>query len=264
VASSDILGLVQAQAAARERLTTSAVHATVARTRTLDFYDSAAITAAVEQIVAHVEAAQRQTAALTDAYLSRITTQLRDRATQPAGAVDVTVLRAGVRHDQVYGRLADNYRYLRSTGVSEADALTQTLQRAEVMAATDVDLAMRAQAARFAEVHHLQYRRVLHPELSRHGSCGLCVAASDRVYTRGKLMPIHARCKCEVLPIVGSKDPGHSINKADLDRLYAAAGGTTAGEDLKRVRVTVRHHGELGPVLTRRGQHFRGPDDIAA
>jgi hypothetical protein len=177
--------------------------------------------------------------------------------------VDVTVLRAGVTHDQVYGRLADNYRYLRSTGASEADALTQTLQRAEVVAATDVDLAMRGQAARFAEVHHLQYRRVLHPELSRHGACGLCVAASDRVYYRGDLMPIHARCKCEVLPIIGSKDPGQSINKADLDRLYAAAGGTTAGETSsgsasrpapRRARPGADPHGS---ALPRPGRHRR-------
>jgi hypothetical protein len=226
VASNDVLALVQAQAAARERITNAATRATVLQTRAMDFYDSAAITRAVAAIVAHVEAAQRQTAALTDAYLARITSQLRDRATQPVGAVDVAVLRAGVTHDQVYGRLADNYRYLRSTGVTEADALTRTVQRAEAVAATDVDLAMRGQAARFAEVHHLQYRRVLHPELSRHGACGLCVAASDRTYYRGDLMPIHARCKCEVLPVIGSKDPGQSINKADLDRLYATAGST--------------------------------------
>lgn len=263
MASSDLLGLVAAQAAARDRLTRMAVRAATSQSRAVDFYDTAAITAAAEQIVAHVEAAQRQAAALTDAYLARTASQITGRTTQPVGAVDVTALRAGVTHPGAYGRLADHYRYLISTGVAGTEARAQTLQRAEAVATTDVDLAMRAQTAKFTRVHHLSYRRVIHPELSEHGTCGLCVAASDRIYYRGDLMPIHARCKCEPLPIAGSKDPGQEINAADLKRLYETAGGT-AGDKLKRVRVQVRHHGELGPILTDAKHRWRGPAEVDA
>lgn len=93
------------------------------------------------------------------------------------------------------------------------------------------------------------YRRVLHPELSTTGSCGLCVAASDRVYKIGELLPIHNLCKCEVVPIYGKRDPGSQINDEDLAVLYAEAGDTTAGRELKRERYEVFDHPELGPVL---------------
>lgn len=263
MAGSDLLGLVRAQAQTRERLTEFAVAAAVAQTQRTDLYDTAAITLMADAIVARVEAAQRQTAALTDAYLARVASQLRGRTTQPVGAVDVTGLRAGVTHAGAYGRLADHYRYLASTGMAETEARAQTIQRARTVATTDIDLAARAQVAKFTNVHQLDYRRVIHPELSTEGTCGLCVAASDRIYHRGDLMPLHDRCRCTVTPIVGSKDPGHTINKADLDRLYQAA-GTTARENLHRVRVKTVHHGELGPILTREGHHWRGPAKVAA
>ena len=59
------------------------------------------------------------------------------------------------------------------------------------------------------------------------------------------------------IPIVGQ------LNDGTLGELYQAA-GSTRGADLKRVRVTVEEHGELGPQLRVRGQHFRGPDEVAA
>ncbi|QRE00915.1 MuF-like minor capsid protein [Nocardia phage NC1] len=93
------------------------------------------------------------------------------------------------------------------------------------------------------------YRRVLHPELSTTGSCGLCVAAADRVYKVGELLPIHNLCKCEVVPIYGNRDPGSQINDEDLAVLYAEAGDTTGGRELKEQRYVVFNHPELGPVL---------------
>jgi hypothetical protein len=106
------------------------------------------------------------------------------------------------------------------------------------------------------------YRRILHPELSRTGSCGLCIVASDQVYKTSELMPLHNLCKCTVLPIIGALDPGSSLNNLTLADLYAAAGDSTHAHDLKRVKVTVRQHGEYGPVLVIAGQQFTGLDDL--
>jgi hypothetical protein len=58
-----------------------------------------------------------------------------------------------------------------------------------------------------------------------------------------------------------TQDPGQSLNADSLRELYRLGGGTG---DLARVRYAVNEHGELGPLLTRAGQAFRGPDDIAA
>lgn len=82
-----------------------------------------------------------------------------------------------------------------------------------------------------------RYRRVVHPELSKGGACGLCIVASTQIYTRPDLKPIHDRCHCDVLPIVGEVDPGHALNGLDLGSLYEAAGDSTHGWNLKKVRV---------------------------
>lgn len=106
------------------------------------------------------------------------------------------------------------------------------------------------------------YRRVIHPELATHGSCGLCVAASDQLYGPTEPMPIHDRCNCVPLPVYGSDDPGSALNDGDLTQLYGDADGTDRGR-LKATRYTVHDHGELGPVLTRHGAAFRTPRVVA-
>ncbi|MBT1161217.1 hypothetical protein [Bifidobacterium sp. SO1] len=95
----------------------------------------------------------------------------------------------------------------------------------------------------------LSYRRVLHPELSRSGSCGLCVVAADRWYSTDNLMPMHNHCHCGVAPAGSDYDPGFQLNNDDLRKLYNEAGGNKAS-DLANVRVQTITHGELGPVLS--------------
>ena len=108
---------------------------------------------------------------------------------------------------------------------------------------------------------------ILRPELAKTGSCGLCIAASDRVYNKASLMPMHGGCNCDVLPIIGAAggtgDPGNSLNNLDLAAVYAEAGNSSDSWDLKRARFEVNEHGELGPVLTVEGHTFTGPDDLA-
>ncbi|QAU06354.1 MuF-like minor capsid protein [Gordonia phage WhoseManz] len=94
------------------------------------------------------------------------------------------------------------------------------------------------------------YRRVLHPELSQSGqSCGLCVAASTRIYKKKDLLPIHNLCNCEPIEIVKGRDVGQQINDEDLDTLYGEAGFSTHRTDLSNTKYTVFNHPELGPVL---------------
>lgn len=96
----------------------------------------------------------------------------------------------------------------------------------------------------------LGWRRVIRPELSKTGTCGLCFVASFRMYSRKNLNAIHARCNCVVLPATAVFDPGRGMNEADLKRVYRAAGGSTRAGDLLNTRVSIREHGELGQVLT--------------
>lgn len=143
-----------------------------------------------------------------------------------------------------YERIAEQYRYqVVAEGVPEAKAKEKALVRFAIAAETDVTLAVREQYHKTLGKHRADgYRRVLHPELSKTGPCGLCVVAADRVYRVADLLPLHSRCVCEVLPIYGTADPGVYLNNSDLQALYRAAADkpgqqTTAAKKLQNVRV---------------------------
>lgn len=150
----------------------------------------------------------------------------------------------------VYSRPIFAYRDALARGLDEQMAQVEAFQRAEMLAMTDNLLARRDAAMQQLEREQVShYRRVIRPELSKTGVCGLCIAAATRVYTIKDLMPIHTRCKCDVIPIIGSADPGERFNLADMKALYGATPGTRR-EDLIRTRYTVEDLDELGPTLT--------------
>ncbi len=183
-----------------------------------------------------------------------------------------------------YGRAADTFRREIADGKTEEQARRRALLRIQTAAETDVTLAVRQQyLAGMVDIRDVRgYRRILHPELSkgkdisRRGPCGLCVVAADRIYRVKELKAIHTGCNCETLPIIGEMDPGLDLNAEDLEAIYRAAGGT--GGDavvtvdgkrkrvsvaLKRIRVALAEHGELGPVLVDADQSYRGLREVA-
>lgn len=209
------------------------------------------------------------------------------RGTPSIGADNVAVVKTGESHvdygdggprivnlDEdattvgMFNRPARTQRYLESKGMGSVHArqeaedrmsllvgdnlmLVQRLAEAEVLAhaAGDtgiVDTKGRQIEAIPAEI--IGYRRVIHPEKSRTGVCGLCIAASDRMYRVRELMPVHTNCKCTTAAVTAEFDPADVLNQADLKELYGLAGGTS-GASLKRVKYSTDEHGELGPIL---------------
>ncbi|MDR1265925.1 MAG: hypothetical protein LBK42_10310 [Propionibacteriaceae bacterium] len=144
--------------------------------------------------------------------------------------------RHGVTLLEVYRRPAAQYRWAASQG---RDGRTAAKNRLESLVRDDLAAAMRRVErdtySRSDKV--IGWRRIIHPELSLGGTCGLCVVAADRIYKVRDLMPLHDRCNCLPAPVTARSDPGLRLNQTDLDRLYDAAGGTDAAR-LKRVRVT--------------------------
>lgn len=257
--------LVDAQSQSQNALTQMAINAAGQAAESFDgWYDSALIGSWASQLASLIEGIQSQTAASTDAYLTEVLAAMTGKPVSPSGTIDISGLRQGVSHTEVYGRTADTYRYELSQGKPQPEALKAAVQRAQVMAQTDVQLAQRAQSQRFMTSKKVTgYRRIIHPEMSK-GTCGLCIAASDQIYGIEDLMPIHNRCECTTAPIVGGMDPGRDLTRHDLNALYEQAGGSTSGPALKKVRWTVHQNGELGPVLAVEGQSFRGPSDLPA
>lgn len=165
-----------------------------------------------------------------------------------------------------YGRVADQHRRQVSIeGATEDVAGRKALVRIAAIAATDVTLAIREQWRKSGgSIPGITgWRRIVRPELSQNGPCGLCVVAADRKYKKEDLQPIHDNCVCEVLPIIGDRDPGLRLNEDDLRALYRAAGGTGGRGLIENVRVALTEHGELGPVLVNADQHHRGPVEVA-
>lgn len=155
---------------------------------------------------------------------------------------------------EVWTRPAEQYRYHLSQGLPEEQAVEKMLERVDQLTKDDMVTAKRQEDHKVLKAAGIKrYRRVIHPELSETGTCGLCLAASTRVYTINNLLPIHNGCNCETLPVFGKFDPGNLFNLQDLEKLYELAGGT-AGSLLQDVKYKINEHGELGPYLYRKNK----------
>jgi hypothetical protein len=256
--------LVANYTAARKSLTDG----TVARARSswarLDVYSTPQVEEFARAVAQLSQAAQLQTAQLTEAYL-RTTLALMGAAPADRSAARPTGRRK-VDPLKVYERPPETVRYAQSTGISPADARDRGGRRLDTMLDTDIALAARdaAHSVLTRSERITGWRRVLRPEMSRSGPCGLCMVAADRIYHRGDLLDMHDGCCCLPMPITRSLDPGQQLNAEDLDQIYSAAGGRTDRAALQRVRIATREHGELGPRLVDARHRFRDPDDVAA
>lgn len=188
-------------------------------------------------------AAESTTVALVDAYVATLS------KSAPLGLdpKDLTgkALR-GVDPAEVFARPVIEARAAISEGADYAGAMARGAARAKALAEVDVILSQRAAMNAVVDLSPriVGYRRVLTGK-----SCPLCISASTRQYGPFMLMPIHNHCDCGVSPIYGSSDPGATANAkhATPDRAVA---------------YEVHQHGELGAVLTPKGESFTGPSDL--
>lgn len=145
---------------------------------------------------------------------------------------------------EAYGRVADGYRWQTTMlGDSPDKAQAKAAVRIGAIAETDVTLAVRAQYQRtMSKQGALGWRRILHPELSETGPCGLCVVAADRVYKTEDLLPIHNRC----VP-AGARVAAEGVRALTRRRYTGVLVSllTASGQELT---ITANH-----PVLTDRG-----------
>lgn len=284
-ATAALLPLIDGLDAMREQLTGTAMRLVTDSVQNFHgWYSTDAITAWTQRTVSDVQAVLATMAGLVDAYTANIVGEMTGGHVRPAGAIDVTQLRQGITHAGAYGRVADTYRYQQSRADQAAkqlltaptpavpqlvSPLDAALQRAADVANTDAQKVLQQQTAKTLQAAAdagapiIGWRRVIHPEMSKSGTCGLCVAASTRIYKTGDLMPLHTDCHCVPVPVTLAHDPGAMINDADLGQLYAAA-GSTGRADLKKTRYQVYDNGELGPTLAPEGAKQRSPRQVAA
>lgn len=262
-----IVGYQAAVAQVRARVTAFAAQAWAAA----GSYRDADIDRLVRLLVPRVQAGQIQVANLTAAYLGRLLGQ------EPVPVDRAMVLDGrGIAVEEVYRRPAVEVYAALAEGAAFVDAARAGSRRLESLVSTDVQMAKvrqsRASLERVPGV--VGHRRVL----TGAENCALCVIASTQRYHKAELLPIHPGCDCGVAPIYGGRDPGQVINQPLLDETHDQIAGfanrsdlgardlgrgktTSSGEavsDFTDLLIT-RDHGEYGPTLAWRGQHFDGP-----
>ena len=229
----------------------------------------------VAQIVPKVQAGQIRTAQLTAAYLASLQT-IRSGARVAAVAVDreLVVAARGVAAEDIYRRPAATMYASLSKGASLTTAVGAGLNRLQSLVATDHQLAKTAQARRSLGRGGFQYMR---RTLTGRENCALCAIASTQRYRVQDLLPIHPGCDCGIDTVRSNTDPGQVLDPAALELIHSAVEGEF-GTSQRAARyidgrndrsdyldlIAVRQHGELGPVLTWRDQHFTSKDDLPA
>ena len=240
------------------------------------------------RMVPTVQAAQVRVAALTSSYIARTTGE----KPVPVVRADVTNGR-GVDPVEVYTRPAVTVRTQLSQGASFTAATAAGLARLQSIAAMDLQMSKVRQSRSSLQRSSYQfYARVL----TGSENCALCVIASTQRYRRGNLMPVHPGCDCGIEPLPRGAFPNQVIDQDLLDRTHEqiasklgasdpsarqlgqgkyvnynttgsdARGGTRFGKNERLADYTdliiSRDHGEFGPTLTWRADHFSTGGDF--
>lgn len=218
----------------------------------------------IAQIVPAVRAGQVQVAQLTDAYIGRAAILAGVSWTAGVDVASIVNYR-GVPADEVYRRPAVTVYTALSKDVPYSMAVQQGLDRLLNLVGTDLQQSRnRAASDAMTRSGFKYFRRVLRGRKN----CALCAIASTQRYYRGDLMPIHPACDCGVAPIDSPRDPGQVIDAETLETIHSKVEELTGTVDRGgrapdyRDLLLTNTHGELGPTLGWRGQHFDGPASI--
>lgn len=204
----------------------------------------------VAQVVPVVLAGRKQVSSLTDAYLARVL------GIRSLGPIDTDALR-GVPATEVYARPYKTVWTKLSEGLTYDAAVSAGAARLVDIALADMQMAKRNTAHAVlssAGVEH--YKRTLTGNVN----CALCYLASTQVYSTADLLPIHPGCDCGVTALPNGEKPDMSLVSATHEAVQERLGVSDSGGRAPdyRKQLIVHEHGELGPVLAVRGQHFAG------
>jgi len=226
--------LTEAHIEGQRRLRAAVVGVVEQAWRDLPNYDRASVPAFLNAAVPTVLAGQRQSVALTEAYLARFLGR------QPLGVNPENLIGAGIRGvdpREVYARPFVTLWTSLSDGTAYTDAVNAGLARAKNTAAMDVQMSMRAtsQAVQTADEGVFGYQRVADGD-----ACPFC-AEIDGAYVKfADAAALHDNCGCGLEPLTAP---------------HPRAAKLPSG-------VAVSQHGELGPVLHAPEHNFTGPSGL--
>ncbi|WP_123955424.1 hypothetical protein [Frondihabitans sp. 762G35] len=238
----------------------------------LDAYRDADAARFTTAVVPRMEAGQLRAAQLTDAYMARSAAGLLGGSIVRGLIVDVSFM--ALRH--VAGELVMRRPFTAmytelANGGTMTDAVEAAKHRLTSIVYTNQQLAKTHSATNALERSGVPgFERFL----TGRENCSLCVVASTQRYHSGQLLPIHPGCDCGVRPILSLKDE-QVIHPDRLAAIHAAVDDHTGVSDpgareIDRLNprsdyldlIATRTHGEIGPVLTWRDQHFTSLSQI--
>jgi hypothetical protein len=154
-------------------------------------------------------------------------------------------VRNGVDPHEVYARPFTTV-WTSIANIGFEAALAKGLSR--LMSTADMDVALSARSASRAygmsSDRVAGFRRVADPDC-----CDFCLSIDGAKCMSEDASPLHNRCGCTLEPIeVGSP--------AASGGFVSFAPGSQFGDTL------IEDHGELGPVITNKHNHFTGPNDL--
>lgn len=253
--------------------------ALTARWRAMDSWRDADMVRLLNEVLPLVTAAERQIVDTTVAQLAAVSAAVTASTFRPAipryQELTGGALR-GVDPIEVFMRPQSVLNNALARGKGLTDAISAGENRLRSLGATNLQLAKTSTVAAHGKAPY--YRRVL----TGSENCALCAIASTQRYRSGTLAPIHPGCDCGIEEIVDAQPP-HVIDRDLLEETHrqiaAKLGGTDRslmdlGVDKQTAQgrplsdftdlIITRHHGELGPVLAWRGDHFRGAAEASA
>jgi hypothetical protein len=209
------------------------------------FYDGTLVSRFGLEVSRLVIAAQQAAGQTTEAYLREQFERMGEDLPRTT-LVDLPEdLRLGAATDDVYQRPIRQIRYWQSVEeMPLEEAVSQATDRLERQAGADLQLArVTASQQLFFATNPKRitgWRRIIHPELGN--VCGLCIAASDRIYRRIERMSMHPGCVLEGTEVAASGV------RALTRRRYAGPVIILHTRSGKELRITPNH-----PVLTDHG-----------
>lgn len=218
-------------------------------------YRDADVDRFVRVAVPKVKAGQLATARVTAQYLG--------------GSVDRQAVMSARNADPavVYRRPAVTVYTALAQGAGFVQAVAEGAARLDSLLATDMQLAHTTQArSSMSQGGYEYYRRVL----SGSENCARCAIASTQRYHVRDLMPIHPGCDCGVETVNADFDPGQVIDPDYLEQVHIEVERFTGFSDRGardpdyRDLIVTHEHGEYGPTLAWRRDHFTGPADLPA
>lgn len=210
----------------------------------------------VAQAVPVIQAAQTQAGSLTSAMVGLVGTTVTGHPVDIAVPPIVDV-RQGISPEEVYRRpFKVTWTVLGKDGATLTQAVDEGWMRLRGLAEDDVEMTVGQTAEQIGRMSKSPRIRWWARVVADSKACDRCYEAAGTRYRTKNLLPRHKNCRCKVVPVFSTKDPGprvgtrYDINGNEVPRpesLGPSKGARKRPEGDPNYAIV--QHPELGAIL---------------